>query len=593
MRNRIVRIAATAVHHGIALILFTTLCPAMSVQLRRHGQAELTAGQPMDIRAEVSDASGRDLRFRFRVRTAGSPQFRLVRDFSPEPSLRYVPMAGDGEYEIETSVLDRASGVLETVMESYAVAPLAGVGEPAVAPTANALVFVYGAPACAAGAELRISVFPAAGNAAAFELPPARCEGSAIHAYIAGLRPETSYRVGSAVFRDGNQQLSHAPVDFRTGALPIQVAPVPSDALNGASGLLFQNRLFQPSVAVDTTGTVVWYYDRVMPYLVRPHGGGYWFALNAMPNVPLSAQTLELIDLAGNVVVETNAERLSDQLAARGMRAITSLHHEARRLPDGRIAVLAGVELVARSRSGDGDTGVMGDMVLVLSEDLEIVWAWDAFDHMDAQRETIPDERCGEGGGGGCPASYLPGQTVDWTHANSLALTSDGNFLISFRHQDWVVKVEYANGSGSGQLLWRFGRDGDFQLESGKNDDWFSHQHDANFVEIGGRTLLLIFDNANTRNFRNAGATSRGQLYELDETARTAKLVMNADLGVYSFALGSAQLLPNGNFWFEAGIKPDFGSDGVEVSPTGEVVRRVSTRTAIYRSEWLPSIYAR
>ena len=38
--------------------------------------------------------------------------------------------------------------------------------------------------------------------------------------------------------------------------------------------------------------------------------------------------------------------------------------------------------------------------------------------------------------------------------------------LLSMRHQDWVVKIDYRNGGGNGDILWRMGVDGDFQIAS-------------------------------------------------------------------------------------------------------------------------------
>ena len=44
-----------------------------------------------------------------------------------------------------------------------------------------------------------------------------------------------------------------------------------------------------------------------------------------------------------------------------------------------------------------------------------------------------------------------------------------------------------------------------------------------------------------------------------------ATLLLNADLGGYSFALGSAQTLANGNFHFDNGFLPDASSQSVEI----------------------------
>ena len=49
------------------------------------------------------------------------------------------------------------------------------------------------------------------------------------------------------------------------------------------------------------------------------------------------------------------------------------------------------------------------------------------------------------------------------------------------------------------------------------------------------------------------GGNSRGQVYSINDTTKTATLNLNADLGLYVIAVGSAQRLSNGNFGFSAG----------------------------------------
>ncbi len=53
----------------------------------------------------------------------------------------------------------------------------------------------------------------------------------------------------------------------------------------------------------------------------------------------------------------------------------------------------------------------------------------------------------------------------DWTHSNDMLYSSDDhNLLLSIRHQNWIVKIEYLDGQGSGKILWRLGEGGDFRL---------------------------------------------------------------------------------------------------------------------------------
>ena len=92
---------------------------------------------------------------------------------------------------------------------------------------------------------------------------------------------------------------------------------------------------------------------------------------------------------------------------------------------------------------------------------------------------------------------------------------------------------------------------------------WFTHQHDAHFdyedyASGDGFMIMTVFDDGNTRHDMCPGTqNSRGMVLLVDEAARQIYVETVADLGGYSLALGSAQLLtpPNGNTYasFDSG----------------------------------------
>ena len=111
-------------------------------------------------------------------------------------------------------------------------------------------------------------------------------------------------------------------------------------------------------------------------------------------------------------------------------------------------------------------------------------------------------------GGGGCEPFSQQFQTAnDWMHSNSLQYEPyDGSIIISLRHHDVVLKVNFANGSGDGHIIWELGNPDEhggiiggpggaplptFTLTTngaGGPDlgyPWFSHQHDAGFAMRG------------------------------------------------------------------------------------------------------------
>ena len=334
-------------------------------------------------------------------------------------------------------------------------------------------------------------------------------------------------------------------------------------------------------------GNVIWYIAETLQYLTRPLAGGQFLALIENHETDDTGQLMRVIDLAGNTILETNAARINEQLDALGRSRITSFHHEARRLPNGKFLVLAGNEKILTDVQGQGDVPVIGDMILLLNADLEVEWVWDGFDHLDNSRKAILDEKCTPRQGG-CPVMRLATLANDWLHGNSLAVTPDGGILYSARHQDWIIKIDFANGTGSGAVLWRLGKGGDFQILSDDPDPWFSHQHDASIVNGDG---VLLFDNGNTRYASNTSIHSRGQILTIDESTRTARLTFNADLGGYALALGSAQQLPNGNYHFNAGWLPNMLSQALEYDSSGALLSQLEVPTAQYRSFRMIDLY--
>ena len=323
--------------------------------------------------------------------------------------------------------------------------------------------------------------------------------------------------------------------------------------------------------------------------VTRAEDGGYFWGTIESEQFDVSQQVIRKFDLVGMTVLETNAARVNEQLAAMGRRPITGFHHEARTLPDGRIAALAGVEQILTDVQGPGPVDVLGDMIVVFDSNLNVVWTWDTFDHLDVTRKAILGETCGPVSA--CAPFYLAKTANDWTHGNALQQTPDGELLYSSRHQDWLIKVSYQNGTGDGHIIWRLGKDGDFQINSSDPWPWFSHQHDANF-EFSDPSALLVFDDGNTR-VTSIGGNSRGQALRLDEQNRTASFILNADLGVFSLAVGSAQLLPDHNYHFDAGFVPEGKgvAYSIEVDGTGHFVYEAKANAILYRTFRMTNLY--
>ena len=240
-----------------------------------------------------------------------------------------------------------------------------------------------------------------------------------------------------------------------------------------------------------------------------------------------------------------NAANLNAALAASGHDiTIVGTHHVVAVLPNGHLILIASMDKNLTDLTGyPRTTTVRGDVLIDLDQNHAPVWVWSEFDHLDVNRH--------------------PMNFPDWTHTNAVLYSgSDGDLLISVRHQYWVIKIDYADGKGSGDIVWKLGWQGDFTLK-GRTDpvDWFYAQHGPSFLSTNtsGVFQLVLFDNGDHRPKDGApcgtGPTSpcysRVPLFQVDETAKTATIIWQDTLPVFSFFGGNAEGLANGDVEFD------------------------------------------
>jgi hypothetical protein len=536
--------------------------------------------------------------------------FHVVRDFSPTNSFIWTPIQ-EGTYDIELTVKDgyqatettsavAADGVNSRVTGSAAV----------ITPTANPLVAMYSVPPSSAG---KVFVqFAVAGDQPAWRDTDAQTvvPGKSTNVLIAGMLPNTSYEMRH-VFSDGT---GSAPLFFTTGSIPatlsfptFTVAQPPGPGTDLDQDMIIQQPVNAPKnspsiYATNLTGQVTWFnnpsqadFDPNIPGNVATLvSGGTVLIIGGDTNrpFPTSLNVLRETDLASNALRETNLDAVNAQLTAMGRQLIYSFTHDVQRLPDGQTVVAALTERTVNV--GGTPKDYIGEMIVVLDQNFQVTWAWDAFDYLDVNRGPTLGELVLPGVVG--PASAVPRlPAVDWLHVNAVSLSpADGNLVVSIRHQDWVIKIDYRNGAGDGHVVWRLGAGGDFAVNSTDPSPWFSHQHNAHYIDDH---TLILFDNGNLRRASDPNAHSRGQVWTLDETTMTATLVLNADLGSYSGALGAAQRLSNGDYSFTLGTNgpvppaPRPPAHTVEVSPTGIKNYVLDAGTPEYRSYRARTLY--
>lgn len=399
---------------------------------------------------------------------------------------------------------------------------------------------------------------------------------------VAGMRPNTTYHMRARVDLPGGTTLLDSDHTLTTGALP--AASFPSVTVTGApttgSGVDLLSSLGTDvsAVVLDRDGSVIWYYyDPNMPdfaYPIRELSNGD-FLVNFSSNV-------REVDLTGRIVREVTLDQINAGLAAAGYSLQAGgIHHDVIGLPNGHLILLVYENRDFQDLPGyPGTTTVFGDALVDLDANNQPVWVWQAFDHLDINRH--------------------PFMFPDWTHANAIVYTQDGNLLLSLRHQSWIIKIDYAHRTGD--VLWKLGDGGDFTLAGGDPAQWFYCQHFPALVQTqGSQFRFAVYDNGDTRPDStgqpctdNGTCYSRGVVMDVDESARTAQVSWQYAPGWYSFWGGSIAVLQNGDVEFDS-TTPDGGySRVIEVSqgPNPQVVWDMdSTNTLWYRAYSIPSLY--
>ncbi len=541
----------------------------LSVSLAETAPAVPYVGSPLTWTAS-SRGHGTKPIYQFSV-VMPDGSLQVVRSFGFGDSFTWNPMQ-QGTYEILAEVKSFYGARKSELAFALYTAQTRVVGNSAVvSPMANPLVALYSAPP-SPGASMYVQ-FAKQGPTLSWQntSPLTIVAGESTNFIVAGMLPNTTYLMRDVL---DNGTVS-APLTFTTGSLPTYLTfPTFTTVQPPAAGIdLSQTEIFHAginvgqasmntanTVATDMNGNIIWYYDPVANgyrgYAQNLEPGGTVMMLGGRAvGVAAGYDTLRQVDLAGDTLRETNIHAVSAELAALHQPPIIDFDHEAKLLPNGDTVVLASTPKIVNYKGRP--TKFIGDMVIVLNQNFQPVWVWNAFHWLNTNRlgtdHPIP---------------------TDWLHANAVTWSpEDANLVVSLRTQDWAVKIDYADGTGNGHVIWKLGAGGNFTPIANTPQPWFTHQHDVRYIND---TTLLVFDDGNTRQEFDPGAHSRGQEWILNEQNMTATLVVNADMGNYSSFLGSTEMLSNGNLAFTSG--------GFETStgPTGQSIEVLPNGTRIY-----------
>lgn len=474
----------------------------------------------------------------------------------------------------------------------------------AVAATGNPLVTQYSIAAFP-GSTVTVLFGPTQSYGLKTWAAPAASSGQT-NVLIAGMRASTTYHLQGLVQMPDGTQFTDADNTFTTGALSAGLAPsITTTTTPGAtpsSGVELL-ALFGPTpqvnvAATDLQGNVVWYYNignpNIFPNPIKLLPNGHMLInFQSAGGVDGTNSFLQEIDLAGNIIWQMTAADLNQALATAGFNLnVIGTHHDFAVLPNGHLIVIASMYKTYTDLVGyPGSTSVVGDVVIDLDSNHVPVWTWSSFDHLDINRHLL---------------SFPP----DWTHTNAVIYSpSDGDLVISMRHQSWLIKIDYANGAGTGDIVWKLGWQGNFTLEGGTDPyDWFYAEHAPYFLtpeNTSGKYEIGLFDNGNNgpdTDGTNCGTgntspcQSRVQLLQIDETAQTATIEWQDPLSIYSFWGGYVDTLSNNDIEFDecatTGTTPDAAVYEVTSSASPQTVwqMQISGQYA-YRAFRIPSLY--
>jgi arylsulfate sulfotransferase len=434
--------------------------------------------------------------------------------------------------------------------------------------------------------------------------------GGAVSIFVAGMKATSTYHMQAAVtFADGTV-VNDSDHTFTTGALPTGLAQFSVTTAAGKTpqpGIELVDTLLGSQIpfATDLSGNVIWTYpfpDRqtasgLYPIKLMPNGNLVMLispTTQALVNEPAPAGALEelrIIDLAGDIVQQLSPSDLNTRLSAAGFGDLNLQYfsHDVTLLPNGHMLLIASTFRPYTDLPGyPGVTNVAGDIIVDVDENMQPTWVFNEFDHFDVNRH--------------------PYMFPDWMHTNAIVYSpDDGNLVISLRHQNWVIKVNYLNGAGDGSVLWKLGYEGDFTLAGGTDPtDWFYAQHNPAFFSTNttGSFSLAVMDNGNDRVFPDGTncAVQGGSLcyttvpvMQVDENAMTATLTEHQipPGNPFSSFAGDVDQLANGDLEYDlAGVGANsFVYEMTQDATPVQVWEMAFTGTNTYRVFRLGSLY--
>ena len=383
---------------------------------------------------------------------------------------------------------------------------------------------------------------------------------------VVGLSPDTTYDLVVVSGASRSEPLTftagEAPPGWMSGTVDIH-DPAKSGAGWNLANVLTGTATDEPLVLVllDMEGHPIWYYEGEMGSgrgdihvsMVEDRyvlvGGG--FSAGVRPF---------MMDLKGEIIWE-GPEQPSGDGPVPNLLIEGTMHHGFYLLDDGTFVTIENTI----------QDDIIGDRIRHFNADLETIWLWDAFDHLENPH---------------------PAALGQWLHTNSVVLEPDrGTAVLSCMALGTIFEVNYPDGD----VRWALGEGGDFAPDPDAEHPWFHGGHGVDRLPDGH---LLLYDNGSVQR-----GFTRVLEYSLDEEAMTATIAWEypgelADDPWFNGAMGDADLLPNGNVFISAGngVQKQSASRLMEVTRSGEKVWQMwwyddgETRSGCYQADRIPAL---
>lgn len=406
---------------------------------------------------------------------------------------------------------------------------------------------------------------------------------------VLGLYADTDNEVTVKLTNEAGNSVEKK-VTIKTGALAKSIAEIEVNEADtekmalGDSELTFVVPSTKRAYAFDANGDVRWYSTRYNSHIFKELANGNLLYLTKESNDADTYNMLLETDYLGKIYNRydfSSSSASNDTGKSEG--EMTVIHHDGIELPSGNLLLTV----------NDGSNYIEDTMIELNRETGEIEKTIDLKDILPESFYEEYDSTSREDG------------KIDWFHQNSVEYDeADNSIIISGRHQDTIMKIDYA----TNEIKWIMGDssswpesyqkyflDGDIKASGGQHAAIVLPDQDDN----AETTDILYYDNniSVTRGDEaDSEKYSEARQVRINEEDRTIEEVWNfgEDLGEAYFTkiIGSARYLTdNGNRLVNFGYREEGKTSSImEVTEDGETVLDVDltdfpTSAWAYRAE--------